>query len=181
VVLTWHGEPFPTYYASTCGGHTTEAATSGLDPAGAFEPLMGVPCKYCTSSKYFTWTETVPVARLVDGLKSRGVAAPITHLEWSKKGRGDWVAEVTVTFGPANAPRKKVVPGHDFRTAAGLRSMHIDSVTADADGNLKFDGRGWGHGVGMCQVGAQEMGRKGFAADQILRYYYPGAEFTRLY
>jgi stage II sporulation protein D len=44
-----------------------------------------------------------------------------------------------------------------------------------------FIGRGWGHGVGMCQVGCQEMARRGFAADQILRYYYPGAEFTRVY
>jgi stage II sporulation protein D len=179
VVLTWRGETFPTYYASTCGGHTTDAATSHLDPAGAETPLMGVPCSYCSSSKYYRWTEIVPIQRLVDGLKSRGVVAPIKRLEWTKVGRGGWVAEVTVTYGPRDA--KKVVPGPAFRLAAGVRSMHLESVEAREDGSLAIAGSGWGHGVGMCQVGAQEMGRRGFAADQILRYYYPGAEFTRLY
>lgn len=179
VILTWKGEPFPTYYASTCGGHTTEASTARLDPGHAAPIFLGVPCGYCTPSKYFTWTKAVPVQDLADALKSRGVAAPISRLEWSKVGKGGWVAEVTVTYGPKNA--KKVVPGPDFRSAAGLRSMRIDAVEAQADGTLLFRGGGWGHGVGMCQVGAQEMSRRGFAPDQILRYYYPGAEFTRLY
>lgn|GEM_PF-2013321 len=179
VVLTWRGEPFPTYYSSTCGGHTTDAPTSALDPMGAGPVFLGVPCAYCVPSKYFKWSENVPVQRLLDALKPRGVVAPITKLEWTKIGRGGWVAEVTVTYGPRGA--KKVVPGSAFRTAAGLRSMHLEGVDVAADGSLVFRGGGWGHGVGMCQVGVQEMARRGFAPDQILRYYYPGAEFTRLY
>jgi stage II sporulation protein D len=179
VVLTWRGEPFPTYYSSTCGGHTTEAVTSGLDPGSASAVYMGVPCGYCKPSKYFTWAETVPVQKLLDNLKARGVVAPLSRLDWTRAKDGQWVSAVTVTFGPKGAT--KVVPGPDFRSAAGLRSMRIESVEAKDDGTLVFHGGGWGHGVGMCQVGAQEMARKGFAADQILRYYYPGAEFTRLY
>ncbi|MCC7139677.1 MAG: SpoIID/LytB domain-containing protein [Planctomycetes bacterium] len=179
VILTWKGEPFPTYYASTCGGHTTEASTARLDAAGASPIFLGVPCGYCAPSKYYTWSKAVAVQDLADALKSRGVSPPISRLEWSKVGKGGWVAEVTVTYGPKGA--KKVVPGPDFRSAAGLRSMRIDAVEAQADGTLLFRGGGWGHGVGLCQVGAQEMARKGFAPDQILRYYYPGAEFTRLY
>ncbi len=178
VVLTWRGEPFPTYYASTCGGHTTQPATAGLDPGGATEPLAGVSCSYCTTSKYFTWTETVSVAKLLDALKPRGVVPPLKAIEYTKVGPGGWVGEVTVTFGTG---RTKVVPGTDFRTAAGLRSMNVELPTPMADGTLVFRGKGWGHGVGMCQVGCQEMARKGYVADQILRYYYPGAEFTRLY
>ena len=178
VVLTWHSEPFPAYYFSTCGGHTTDAATAALDPGGATDPLRGVPCRWCGTSKYFTWTEEVPLQRLVDGLKDRGVVAPIHAIAWSKVGPGDWVGEVTITFGPSSL--KKVVPGLDFRRAAGLRSMRIASVTAGA-GSLVVRGSGWGHGVGMCQVGCQEMGRAGYDETHILRYYYPGAEFTRLY
>ena len=178
VILTWKSEPFPTYYFSTCGGHTTEAATSSLDPGGATEPLRGVPCAYCGPSKYFAWTEEVPIQRILDALKPRGVVAPITSIEWSKIGHGDWVAEVAVTYGPKGA--RKLVPGLEFRRAAGLRSMRIESVTALAT-SLVFKGSGWGHGVGMCQVGCQEMAKKGFDETQILRYYYPGAEFTRVY
>lgn len=179
VILTWRGEPFPTYYCSTCGGHTTEATTSALDPAGASAVFLGVPCAYCGSSKYFRWTEQVPMQRLADALRPRGVVEPISKLEWTRLGRGGWVAEVTVTYGPKGA--KKVVPGPQFRSALGLRSMHLDRVEAAPDGTISFHGNGWGHGVGMCQVGVQEMARRGFAPDQILRYYYPGAEFTRLY
>ena len=180
VILTWHSEPFPTYYFSTCGGHTTEAGTAALASGGATEPLFGVPCKYCESSKYFRWTENVDVAALTSNLKPWGVRAPITGIDWTKLGRGSWVAEVTITYGPSGA--KKVLPGLDFRKAAGIRSMCIESATPSEDGTtLVVKGKGWGHGVGMCQVGCQEMARRGFAGDQILRYYYPGAEFTRIY
>jgi stage II sporulation protein D len=173
VILTWHSEPFPTYYFSTCGGHTTEAGTAALASGGATEPLFGVPCKYCESSKYFRWTENVDVAALTSNLKPWGVRAPITGIDWTKLGRGAWVAEVTITYGPNGA--KKVLPGL-------IRSMCIESATPSPDGTtLVVKGKGWGHGVGMCQVGCQEMARRGFAGDQILRYYYPGAEFTRIY
>ncbi len=180
VILTWHSESFPTYYFSTCGGHTTQAGTAQLEAGGVTEPLFGVPCKYCETSKYYRWTENVDVEKLTTNLKPWGVRAPITGIDWTKLGNGAWVAEVTVTYGPSAA--KKVLPGLDFRRAAGLRSMRIESATPSADGaTLVVKGSGWGHGVGMCQVGCQEMARRGFAADQILRYYYPGAEFTRIY
>lgn len=180
VILTWHSEPFPTYYFSTCGGHTTQAGTAQLDAGGATEPLVGVPCKYCETSKYFRWTENVEVEKLTTNLKPWGVRAPITGIDWTRFGNGAWVAQVTITYGPNGA--KKVLPGLDFRRAAGLRSMRIESATPSADGTtLVVKGSGWGHGVGMCQVGCQEMARRSFAADQILRYYYPGAEFTRIY
>lgn len=179
VVLTWQGRPFPTYYHSTCGGHTTEATTAALDPSGAEPVFLGVPCTYCTPSKYYRWTETVPVDRIADALKPRGVVAPIKRLEWTKVGRGGWVSEVTVTYGPKDAT--KTVPGHVFRSAAGLRSARLEHVEVSPQGALVFHGAGWGHGVGMCQVGVQEMARRGFPPDQILRYYYPGVEFTRLY
>ena len=38
---------------------------------------------------------------------------------------------------------------------------------------------GWGHGVGLCQIGAAVMGDKGYAYDEILRHYYPGAEIEK--
>ena len=47
--------------------------------------------------------------------------------------------------------------------------------------SFSFSGAGWGHGVGMCQWGAMEMARRGFSEVEILRWYYPGAAFTRVY
>jgi stage II sporulation protein D len=44
-----------------------------------------------------------------------------------------------------------------------------------------FIGRGWGHGVGMCQVGAYGLAKQGFSAEQIIKTYYTGVELTRMY
>ncbi len=42
-------------------------------------------------------------------------------------------------------------------------------------------GAGWGHGVGLCQIGAAVMGEMGYSHEQILRHYFTGAEITALY
>jgi stage II sporulation protein D len=44
----------------------------------------------------------------------------------------------------------------------------------------RFDGRGWGHGVGMCQLGAFRMARRGLSHEQILSHYYSGVDLVRL-
>ena len=48
------------------------------------------------------------------------------------------------------------------------------------DGSFLFKGKGWGHGVGMCQYGMKYLGELGYGYQEILGYYYPGAEVTRL-
>lgn len=46
---------------------------------------------------------------------------------------------------------------------------------------FELTGAGWGHGVGLCQIGAAVMGEKGYSYDQILLHYYRGAEIRKLY
>jgi stage II sporulation protein D len=46
---------------------------------------------------------------------------------------------------------------------------------------LTARGRGWGHGVGMCQWGAMQLSKEGYNYRRILEHYYPGAELTRWY
>lgn len=180
VVLTWQSRPFATYFASTCGGHTTEATTSELDPGAAAEPLRGVACGFCATSPKYRWTKTVADGDLVAGMKRRGfpVLEPLTEIAVTKAGRGGWAKEVTVTYGPQGSRRP--LPGVQFRSAAGLFSHRLLDVRR-VDGGFEIDGAGWGHGVGMCQWGAFEMGKRGFSETDILRTYYPGITFTRVY
>ncbi|MDJ0522960.1 MAG: SpoIID/LytB domain-containing protein [Planctomycetota bacterium] len=180
VILTHRGRPFPAYYASTCGGHTTEPETSGLDPARAREPLRGVPCGYCGTSKYFRWDKTFSDGHLESALKRarRPISLPVHNVEIRRRGRGGWVAEVRIHYGKQKAVR--TVPGHVFRSALGLRSHNFTSIRR-VRGGWRVRGKGWGHGVGMCQWGAIEMGRKGATETEILRYYYPGVGFTKVY
>jgi len=53
-------------------------------------------------------------------------------------------------------------------------------VRVEAD-QFIFDGAGWGHGVGLCQIGAAVMATKGFSADEILRHYFSGVEIKIIY
>lgn len=180
VVLTWENRPFPAYYSSTCGGHTTEPATSSLDAMGAESPLQGVRCEFCTTSPRFSWEKAFSDDDLVQGLERRGrpILAPVHEITVSEPGNGGWAREVTVVYGPQRRHRK--VPGTEFRTALGLDSHHIVAF-AHEGGRWIARGRGWGHGVGMCQWGAMEMSRRGMSESDILRWYYRGATFTKLY
>ncbi|MGH9870962.1 MAG: SpoIID/LytB domain-containing protein [Pyrinomonadaceae bacterium] len=77
------------------------------------------------------------------------------------------------------------VLGGRIRSALGLREqLFIIERKYDDSGRITgftFLGRGWGHGVGMCQVGAYGLAKQGFTYDQILKAYYTGIELTRMY
>jgi stage II sporulation protein D len=77
------------------------------------------------------------------------------------------------------------VLGGRIRSALGLREqLFVIERKYDDVGRvtgLTFLGRGWGHGVGMCQVGAYGLARQGFTYEQILKAYYTGIELTRMY
>ena len=77
------------------------------------------------------------------------------------------------------------VLGGRIRSALGLREqLFVIERKYDDSGRVTgftFLGRGWGHGVGMCQVGAYGLAKQGFTFDQILKAYYTGIELTRMY
>jgi stage II sporulation protein D len=77
------------------------------------------------------------------------------------------------------------VLGGRIRSALGLREqLFVIEKKYDETGRVTgfaFLGRGWGHGVGMCQVGAYGLAKQGFTYDQILKAYYTGIEITRMY
>ncbi len=77
------------------------------------------------------------------------------------------------------------VRGGRIRSALGLREqLFVIERKYNENGRVTgftFLGRGWGHGVGMCQVGAYGLARQGFTYEQILKAYYTGIELTRMY
>jgi peptidoglycan hydrolase-like amidase len=107
---------------------------------------------------------------------------------------GEFVDMRVVERGPSERPiateivgstARKTVPALRLRTLFGLRdSLFYFDIERNARGAVlgtTFYGRGWGHGVGMCQVGAYGMALDGATYDEILKKYYRGIELTRLY
>jgi stage II sporulation protein D len=78
-----------------------------------------------------------------------------------------------------------VVNGYKARGALGLRdTLYTLSRVRDNDGSISsftFDGRGWGHGIGLCQTGAVGMAKAGRSAEEILMTYYQGVELRKAY
>jgi len=65
-----------------------------------------------------------------------------------------------------------------------LSSAFVVSLEKNTDGTISkiiLDGGGWGHGVGLCQIGAAVMAEKGFSAEEILAHYFPGTTVRKLY
>jgi stage II sporulation protein D len=76
----------------------------------------------------------------------------------------------------------KVNAAQEFKrqVAARLRSTLWDRIEDRGDA-IAIWGRGYGHGAGLCQIGAYEMARDGKTAAEILEYYFPGAAVRQLY
>jgi len=70
------------------------------------------------------------------------------------------------------------IKGTDFRYELDLKSTNID--INEVDNNIEIISKGFGHGVGLSQYGAQEMALKGYKYDEILKYYYQGTEFKKI-
>jgi SpoIID/LytB domain protein len=111
---------------------------------------------------------------------ARGIGQ-ITDLRVVSRGSSHRVTDLEIvgTEGTAH------VRGGRIRSALGLREqLFVIDREYDENGRVAefvFNGRGWGHGVGMCQVGAYGLARQGWSYEQILKAYYTGIELTRMY
>jgi stage II sporulation protein D len=175
-VLTYKGDIFPTYYHATCGGKTEDATNLwNID----IEPLNGSECGFCKDSPHYKWTKNIPLSeiekKLVDSGYKVGKIRSAAVIARNESGRVDKV-EIK-----DDSDVSCVLTGKDFRTMIGpneLRSTNFEiSVAGD---KLALNGIGWGHGVGMCQWGANGMAGHGKKAEEILKIYYPGAEVTTI-
>jgi stage II sporulation protein D len=170
-VLTYKNKLFPTFYHATCGGHTESASRLWQINLPV---LKGRKCQFCSSSPYFRWKKRLTVADIEEALgKTKlkmGLIRTIKAVDRDISGR---VTELEII----STQGKIKISAQRFRLAIGpniIRSTNFDVEIRKA--NIYFTGYGWGHGVGMCQWGAFFMARKGFNAQQILDYYYPGSK-----
>ncbi len=178
MVLLYQFRLFRCYYHSTCGGHTEHVQEVFPDPP--LLPLSAVPCQYCKDSKHFSWKKVIPRVELAEALARTGQSIrELTGLAVSARTASGRAREVALDVGGG---RRVAMPASEFRLAVGpakLPSTFFD-VRATA-GGYEFTGRGFGHGVGMCQWGAKGMAEARFSAAEILRHYYTGAQLVRLY
>lgn len=188
-VLTWSspkGERiFCTYFSSTCGGVT--CSVSNLQPVAPIPPLAGgVKCPGCTHANYYTWPAfSMSRQDVTQKLRAKhpqifgsmGTIQRIEPLETTPEGRITWLV---LTDNRGEQARMRAA---QFRLAVGpgqMRSIWCQ-IQNTPDGFVFCNGHGFGHGVGMCQWGADGLAQAGWNWKQIVLHYYPGAHITRAY
>lgn len=177
VILTTEGRTFPAFYHSTCGGHTVDAAE--VWPGLRLGVLRGVPCGYCSGSPYYRWTVEFGAQEVSQALERRGLfSGPVTAIAVTRRAASGYATDVEVR-GPGG---RRQFRARALRSALGSRRLKSTyfTVLRIPDG-FRFRGRGYGHGVGLCQWGAQGMAQAGHDYQEILAHYYPGSELVRIY
>jgi SpoIID/LytB domain protein len=109
----------------------------------------------------------------------------ILNLVPQKRGESGRIIELKIV-----GTKQTVVVGKELEIRKWLSNSHLYSsafvvdkagTTNGIPQQFTLTGAGWGHGVGLCQIGAAVMGEKGYLYDQILLHYFRGAELERIY
>jgi stage II sporulation protein D len=181
---------FPTYYGSSCGGHTENSKNVFGD---SFAPLAGVPCPYCESvakTEFFYWpTVWINKASVTEKLLKRypklTELAEVNDINCIGQSDYEGFSRLTRIELIGSTGKKDNLRAEDFRLAIDPSGQQIKSticrIINTGDKWAFVSGRGFGHGVGMCQCGAEGMARQGKTAKQILSYYYPSSKIMRVY
>lgn len=118
------------------------------------------------------------LSKLVEKKLGAGLGT-ITDMRPLKRGTSGRICELRIT-----GTKKTIVVGKELEIRRALSESHLYSsafVVEKQGDTFTLIGAGWGHGVGLCQIGAAVMGDKGYAYDEILRHYYPGAEIEKVW
>jgi stage II sporulation protein D len=163
------------YYTQHCGG-MSEAA-DGVWPAERASYLAGQrKDNYCLRRYPAEWQTRIPLAQLNEIFRQQGwqTPSPIATIRVARRtasGRAQ-LLEVTGHGAPAQLSASSFHFAID--RALGWNKMRSDWYDLRSSGNaLEISGRGYGHGVGLCQAGAYEMAVEKHSEADILRFYFP--------
>ena len=179
-LLWFEGKPAFSVYSRNCGGQT--AAVSDLWPDIEAPYLLSHFDPYCTRHGAASWSWTVTPGEIAFALRGSQLNVPsklerivVTERTASHRAR-------TLELGGPDA--SVALSAGSFRLATG-RMLGWNKLRSDqyeiesASNQICFRGRGEGHGIGLCQDGAEEMGLEGRTYREILAFYYPGTVLSR--
>ena len=197
--LHYDGKLCDARFSKCCGGKMEKFSSCWEDKDYAYlQPLADTPdhnpegeCFCATQDKeilgqvlnnydqetvdFYRWTQEYDRAELADLIERRsGIAlGRILSLEPLERGESGRIIRLKIT-----GETRSLIVGKELEIRRILSDSHLKSSAFDVsyvgDNIIRLEGRGWGHGVGLCQIGAAVMASKGYSYTQILEHYYPG-------
>lgn len=146
-------------FHSNCGGETEDAKNVWLQPKSYLKPVKD---KYCRGTKNSTWEKKIPLNDWIQYLQRAGLRVAEgdeTYLQFTQINRQAFykVRKDSISF---------VRIRGDWKLRSAFFSVRVQGEF------VILSGRGYGHGIGLCQEGAMQMARLGFGYEDILKFYY---------
>ena len=195
-VLAYDGEICDARFHKCCGGETEEFQYCWEDTPKPY--LVSFSDPYCNTSDkhilsqvlndfdqetpdFYRWTVEYTQEQLSELVNRKlkddfGLIEDLVPLDRGKSGR-IWRLKIVGT-------KKTFTIGKELEIRRALSESHLMSSAFEVEkqnGRFILHGKGWGHGVGLCQIGAAVMGEQGKSYDEILLFYYRNAQIERLY
>ena len=167
-VLTWNGAPAEVFYSASCGGRSESPGQ--VWPGADYPYMRSLPDDVHDEDVPWTFELTMPEAeRILTGLGFEGRLRDVEVDDRNASGRASRLR--------LSGMQPGVIAGDQFRMAVGAARLRSTAFSIDQRGStLRFTGRGYGHGVGMCVIGAGRRALRGEGVRAILAHYYPGLE-----
>lgn len=200
----WEGPAVPYLVAlwDAPGNETAETHYGNFDDYFDFEEAFCAPARFTNvdlgamlgkvdvSGSYYRWQVDVALSTILENLRK------YAHLDWEtvddvdivRRGASARIIEIALR----GTDRSGLSVTHSARTEYTIRQLFSDSFLYSSafeilnsqgfreDGYLRLRGCGWGHGVGLCQMGALGMAIEGYSVEKILGHYYPGTDLRVL-
>ncbi len=142
---------------------------------------------------YFRWTYQIARDQLSALVRERlelPELSQVLRLKHGKRGRSGRLMSIAVDYLTSAGDQRSVEIQGQYSIRRALHSSFLYSSafihewitsTTGAQDQLKLTGAGWGHGVGLCQIGALALALKGMSGEAILKHYFPSCEVVRAY
>ena len=183
ILVDENGRVTPIFFHSKCGGRT-------LIPDQVWDnhvvSYKNVICPFCHDSGKQSWDHIIKMKRLVNFIKwlvkRKHISSKFSFIDTNQK----------ITIAPDRLKNTKlrffvgeeffVIRKSLFRRYFGRVKVHSNRFKVSFTKlGLKLFGQGKGHGVGMCQLGALDLAKRGWSYKQILSYYFPGHTLKKIY
>jgi stage II sporulation protein D len=171
-ILTYRGAPAEIFYSASCGGRSEVA--EAVWP-GTSHPYLRAR-KDDVHDEDMPWMLEMSLAELQGHMERSGFSGTLTNVQIKGRTKSDRVSVLELS-----GMRPGRITSYQFRAAIGTTVLRSTAFSVKKkDERLQFTGRGYGHGVGMCVIGAGRRARRGESMSEILSAYYPGLKIERV-
>ena len=184
-ILLYQNQPIEAFFHACSGGRTENCRDVFHKD---YPYLRSIPDPYCAKNKRFFWSYTAHADHIAEALHAYGLTddhtESIRDIRIHDRTGSGRAASFSIQL---ENGEKLIVPGNSMRLAIDAKSLksllitNVDKKKSSGTVEFTFEGRGYGHGVGMSQWGAKEMADQGFTYKHILSYYYRGTRIGTIW